>query len=84
MESVMQTLDKPAVCEQLAISERTLDGWVREGRFPPPVRVGKRCYWAAEAVQTWYAAQFATQLAFNPSLGRQPTGVPASTKRKTR
>jgi prophage regulatory protein len=80
----MQTLDKPAVCEQLAISERTLEGWVREGRFPPPVRVGKRCYWAAEAVQTWYEALFATQLAFNPSLGRRPADVAASAGGKVR
>ncbi|PZR48483.1 helix-turn-helix transcriptional regulator [Paraburkholderia fungorum] len=64
----MQTLDKAAVCERLNISERTLEGWVRDGRFPAPVRLGKRCYWADEAVQKWHAALFASQLAFNSAL----------------
>jgi prophage regulatory protein len=67
--TTIQTLGKPAVCERLNISERTL-AWVREGRFPPPVRVGKRCYWADEALQKWHAALFASQLAFNPALGQ--------------
>jgi prophage regulatory protein len=66
----MQTLDKTAVLAPLKISARTLENWVQSGQFPPPVRVGKRCYWAQEVVERWYQYAFSAQLSFNPTLGR--------------
>jgi predicted DNA-binding transcriptional regulator AlpA len=48
---VVRTLDQATVLATLKISARTLENWVQSGQFPPPVRVGKRCYWAEEAVE---------------------------------
>ncbi len=35
-----QMLKKEQVCKTLGISERTLENFVRNNKFPPPVRVG--------------------------------------------
>lgn len=66
LEDGMQILTKQEVVAQLHISERTLETWVRDGKFPKPLRVGKRVLWTKEAVERWKKLSFAFQLEFNP------------------
>ncbi len=54
-------LNKAALCERLSFSPRTLENMVKEGIFPPPVRVGKRVYWSELAVQKWQRRLFSAQ-----------------------
>ena len=54
-------LTKANLCERLAISPRTLENMVKDGGFPPPVRMGKHVYWSETAVRKWQLRLFAAQ-----------------------
>lgn len=58
----MQLMSKKDVCQQLKISARTVENWVNENRFPPPVAIGRSVYWAEDAVNSWQAQTFKAQL----------------------
>jgi len=60
-EKLPALLDKTTLCERLSISLRTVENMVRDGIFPPPVRVGKHVYWSEVAVQKWQRRMFAAQ-----------------------
>jgi predicted DNA-binding transcriptional regulator AlpA len=66
----MELMTKSDVCGVLGISERTLENYVRVGRFPRPVFIGKRALWAQEAVKRWREQVFATQLGFEVRANR--------------
>ena len=59
--SLSSQLRKKELCERLNISERTIENMVKEGTFPPPVRVGKYVYWSEAAVRKWQERIFAAQ-----------------------
>ena len=59
-------LKKSDVCERLKISPRTLEGLVKEGAFPPAVRMGKHIYWSEKCVSDFVTRRFATQNAWRP------------------
>ena len=54
-------LGKAQLCERLAISPRTLENMVKNGSFPPPVRLGKHVYWSEVAARKWQQRLFAAQ-----------------------
>lgn len=60
-------LKKTEVCEQLALSLRTLESMVKAGTFPPPVRMGKHVYWSEAAIATWMNRMFGPQEAWRPN-----------------
>jgi prophage regulatory protein len=44
----------PTVLERVGVSRSTLWSWVREKRFPPPVRLGPRAVaWKSSAIDAW-------------------------------
>ncbi|PLZ02395.1 DNA-binding protein [Burkholderia sp. WAC0059] len=59
--TVIRQINKQTLCERLSISERTLENMVREGSFPPPVRIGKHVYWTEVAVRRWQEQVFSAQ-----------------------
>lgn len=61
-------LKKSDVCDRLALSLRTLEGMVKAGTFPPPVRMGKHVLWSQTAVESWRARMFGPQEAWRPNL----------------
>lgn len=63
---VAELLDKARVCERLAVSSRALEYMVKDGTFPPPVRVGRKVYWSDIAVRRWQQRLFAAQEAWHP------------------
>jgi len=60
-ETLPTLLNKAGLCKQLSISARTLENMVKNGEFPPPVRLGKYIYWSEAAVQRWQQRLFACQ-----------------------
>lgn len=70
MESLMPDkpfpalLSKDDLCTSLGISKRTIENMVRDGTFPPPVRLGKCVYWSEVAIHTWRRRLFAGQEAW--------------------
>jgi excisionase family DNA binding protein len=68
----MELMTKGEVCRALGVSERTLENYVRTGRFPAAVFLGRRATWAADAVENWKAKAFGPQLHFEP---RRVAGV---------
>lgn len=52
---------RPAqVAERIGIHRVTLYKWVREGRFPPPAKLGPNTVaWRASTVEAWLDEQFA-------------------------
>lgn len=54
-------LTKAELCRRLTLSARTVENMVRDGRFPPPVRIGKLVYWSEKAVFEWQRARFKAQ-----------------------
>jgi len=63
-QQLAKLLDKATLCERLNISPRTVENMVKDGSFPPPVRVGKFVYWSEAAIQTWQRRLFAAQEAW--------------------
>ena len=59
-------LDKAAVCQRLSLAPRTIVNMVRDGAFPPPVRLGKKVSWSEAAVCAWQQRLFAAQEACRP------------------
>lgn len=59
-------LDKETVCTRLGLGQRTLENMIRDGAFPPPVRLGKRVFWSEVAVSAWQKRLFAAQEAWRP------------------
>jgi len=57
-------LSKDDLCASLGISKRTIENMVRDGTFPPPVRLGKCVYWSEVAVHSWRRRRFAGQEAW--------------------
>jgi predicted DNA-binding transcriptional regulator AlpA len=70
MESLMPDkllpalLSKDDLCASLGISKCTIENIVRNGTFPPPVRLGKCVYWSEVAVHSWRRRRFAGQEAW--------------------
>ena len=62
----MELLSKRQVMAELGVSERTLETWVSNQRFPAPVRIGRHVYWSREALERWKTLSFAYQLEFKP------------------
>lgn len=68
---VAELLDKQAVCKRLNMSPRALEYMVRDGAFPPAVRIGRRMYWSEVAVRAWQQRLFAAQEAWQPLKSAQ-------------
>ncbi len=51
-----RVLASTEVAAELGISERTLERWIKRGKFPEPVRFGVRRQWLRSAVDAWVAA----------------------------
>ena len=43
------------IASLLGVSDRTLARWVAAGRFPRPVRYGRRRIWEQDTVTAWIA-----------------------------
>lgn len=54
-------LTKSELSAKLKISPRTIENMVRDGRFPPAVRIGKFVYWSERAIVSWQEKLFAAQ-----------------------
>lgn len=59
-------LNKRQVCKMLGLATRTLEMKVRQGEFPPPVRLGKCVFWARDCIDTWLKRTFAVQVQWRP------------------
>jgi predicted DNA-binding transcriptional regulator AlpA len=59
-------LSKDAVLGLLGVSDRTLEKLVRQGQFPPPLRLGKTVRWAEPVVHRWMTMQLEAQLSWEP------------------
>jgi prophage regulatory protein len=52
--SSIKLIWEPELCEQLGRSRYTLQRWVREGRFPPPIKVNQQnLAWRVRDVEAW-------------------------------
>ena len=63
-KSLPALLSKDDLCASLGISKRTIENMVRDGTFPPPVRLGKYVYWSEVAIHGWQQRLFASQEAW--------------------
>lgn len=62
----VELLGKEAVISMLGICERSLEKLVKEGRFPPPLRLGKTVRWLKSVVLAWLEAQTKAQRDWKP------------------
>lgn len=46
-------ITKEQAAQILAVSVRTIDHHVRDGRMPPPVHLGRRAYWRPDVFYAW-------------------------------
>jgi predicted DNA-binding transcriptional regulator AlpA len=51
--SITGMLNKTDLCTRLNVSPRTIENMIRDGRFPPPVQLGKYVYWGEAVVAKW-------------------------------
>ncbi len=50
----MQVLSAKDVCELTSIKRSSIFNWVRDGNFPPPMKLGpKKRGWLAKDVEKW-------------------------------
>ncbi len=45
----------PQVLSVVPVKRSTLWGWVKDGKFPRPVKLGGTTAWPVEAVRSWIA-----------------------------
>ena len=45
------------LANQLEISERTVRRWVAKGHLPAPRRLGRQCFWPAQAIRDALSVQ---------------------------
>lgn len=56
-----QIISIKAMCKNLNKGRSTLFVWVRDGKFPPPLRVGKKSLgWSQKQYQQWLESMEAT------------------------
>lgn len=60
-ETINGLLTKAELCTRLKLSPRTIENMVREGRFPPPVQLGKYVYWGEALIAKWQQVLLAEQ-----------------------
>lgn len=44
----------------LPVHNSTLCGWVRDGRFPPPIYLAGRRFWRKSTLEAWFLANATT------------------------
>ena len=50
------------ITDSLKIDKDTLKVWIKEGKFPPPMKVGDRLtLWSYTVIENWVAQQHKTQ-----------------------
>jgi len=50
------------ILNSLKIDKNTLKEWIKEGKFPPPMRMGDRVtLWTYAVIENWVAQQQKTQ-----------------------
>ena len=50
------------ITNSLKIEKDTLMAWIKEGRFPPPIKIGDRTtLWSYVVIENWVAQQQKTQ-----------------------
>lgn len=54
-------LNKTDLCQKLKISPRTIENMIKDGKFPPAVRIGKFVYWTESSIARWHERLFASQ-----------------------
>lgn len=60
-DQLPQLLKKSDLCARLSTSPRTIENMVKNGDFPPPVRIGKFVYWSEKTVCLWQQRMFSEQ-----------------------
>jgi excisionase family DNA binding protein len=45
------------VSKLLGISQRAIWGWANDGKFPPPLELGRLRRWRREDIEAWLARQ---------------------------
>ena len=53
-----QTLDVMEVAAWLRVHHQTIRKLAKQGKFPPPLRIGKALRWRAEDLIAWQEAQW--------------------------
>jgi predicted DNA-binding transcriptional regulator AlpA len=43
------------LCDALQVCEDTLRSWIKSGRVPPPLKVGKLLRWQSDTISAWLA-----------------------------
>ena len=58
-----QILKRPRVQELTSLPVSTLYAWIKDGRFPAPVRLGLRSVgWRLSDIQNWLDSRVSTQI----------------------
>ena len=60
-------LNKADLCQKLGISPRTIENMIKDGKFPPAVRIGKYVYWSEKSIARWHDALFTSQEDWRPT-----------------
>jgi prophage regulatory protein len=69
---------KAEVAQCLSLSERAIEKLVKDGKFPPPLRLGKHAVWSKPVVCRWLESSLQPQQDWEP---RRKRGRPATTAR---
>lgn len=56
----IEVVSLPELAVTLGVTTRAIQKWVANGRFPPPVSVGRARLWRADEVREWLEARFAS------------------------
>ena len=50
----MRMLRIKHVCERVSVSKSTIWQWVKDGKFPPPIKLSSRCtVWLESDLDNW-------------------------------
>lgn len=49
----MKLITKEQVAVLFEVRPRTIEKWVQDGKFPKPLKIGKRVWWCEDELMTW-------------------------------
>lgn len=49
----MKMLSDKDVAELCHVKKTTIRTWAKKGKFPPPLRIGKKLLWPSDLVDEW-------------------------------
>lgn len=58
----MNLITKDEVAKLFRVRNRTVEKWVKEGRIPPPLKIGRYVWWDEDELMAWLKSELKAKM----------------------